>query len=88
MVGSSDSLTYRVGSGTVAASGYNFGTINTTLASYPVTIAKGTGILSVFLSTNSSATSGSASGTSFKAGTTVYAFVVLTTSGGYNPGSN
>ena len=88
-VGSGDNLTYRVGSGTVTTSGYNFGTMNATLASYPIALTAGTGINGVFLSTNSSATSGSASGTSFKAGTTVYAFVLLNTSGYQAPsGSN
>lgn len=45
--------------------------------SYAVTITGGTGISSVYLSTNASATSGSASGTSFAYGSTVYGFVVL-----------
>jgi hypothetical protein len=63
--------------------------MNATLASYPVTLTAGTGINGVFLSTSSYATSGSASGASFKAGTTVYAFVLLNTSGYQAPsGSN
>lgn len=49
---------------------------------YPVSITAGTGIKSVFLSTNSSATSGSSSGTSYDYGTTVYAFAKLDE--GYN----
>ena len=45
--------------------------------SYAVTIAAGTGASSVYLSTSSTATSGSASGTTFEFGTAVYGFVVL-----------
>ena len=49
---------------------------------YPVTIAAGRGIKEVYLSTDQSATSGSASGTYFNYGTTVYGFVKL--AAGYN----
>ena len=42
-----------------------------------VTISKGTGVSNVFLSTNSNATSGSASGTKFEKGKTVYGFATL-----------
>ena len=42
----------------------------------PVTITAGTGVSSVYLSTNSSATSGDPSGTGYAIGTTVYAFIV------------
>ncbi len=48
---------------------------------YEVTIAKGTGVSSVYLSATAGATSGSASGTTFDFGTTVYGFAVL--KGGY-----
>ena len=44
---------------------------------YKATITAGTGIESVFLSTDENATSGSASGTSFPKGTKVYGFAVL-----------
>lgn len=49
----------------------------------PVYITAGTGVSSVFLSTNYDATSGSASGSNFNIGDTVYGFAVLQT--GYNP---
>ena len=52
-----------------------------TVNKYAVTIVGGTGISSVYLSTSSSATSGSASGTKFDYDATVYGFVVL--SAGY-----
>ena len=42
-----------------------------------VTIAKGTGVKSVYLSTTQTATSGSASGTAFEGGATVYGFAEL-----------
>lgn len=48
-----------------------------TKKSYTVSIAKGTGISSVYLSTTNTATSGDVSGTSYNYGTTVYAFAVL-----------
>lgn len=48
-----------------------------TLNKYPVTISAGTGISSAYLSTSSTATSGSASGTNYDYGTTVYGFVVI-----------
>ncbi len=48
---------------------------------YAATISAGTGVQSVYLSTNSSATSGSASGTKFNMDATVYGFAEL--KGGY-----
>ena len=51
-----------------------------------VTISAGTGIKSVYLSTSSNATSGSASGTKFDDGTTVYGFAKLNK--GYSKPSN
>ncbi|MBQ9520345.1 MAG: InlB B-repeat-containing protein [Acholeplasmatales bacterium] len=51
-----------------------------------VTISAGTGIKSVYLSTSSTATSGSASGTKFNDGTTVYGFAKLNK--GYSKPSN
>lgn len=53
----------------------------TVFASYAVTISAGTGVNSVFLSTNQNALSGSPSGTKFITGTTVYAFAVINTAG-------
>ncbi len=44
---------------------------------YAVSITAGAGISSVYLSTSNTATSGSASGTTYDYGTTVYAFAVL-----------
>ena len=52
---------------------------------YPVTISAGTGVSSVFLSTNENATSGSASGTNFEKGSNVYGFAVL--KNGYQAGT-
>ena len=46
-------------------------------AGQPVTIAAGTGVSNVFLSTSDTATSGDPSGTSYPEGTTVYAYVDL-----------
>ena len=51
------------------------------VTTFKVTIAAGTGVSSVYLSTNQNATSGSPSGTEFPAGTAVYAFAVLNTAG-------
>ena len=51
----------------------------------PVAITKGTGVKSVYLSTTDTATSGSASGTEFESGATVYGFAELAK--GYNAGS-
>ena len=48
---------------------------------YPVTIKAGSGVNSVFLSTNQNALSGSSSGTKFTYGGTVYGFVALNTAG-------
>ena len=47
------------------------------VAEQVVKVAAGTGINSVYLSTNQNATSGSASGTKFNSGSTVYAFAKL-----------
>jgi len=52
-------------------------------AGQPVTIAAGTGVSNVFLSTSDTATSGDPSGTSYPEGTTVYAYVDLKP--GYKP---
>ena len=52
-------------------------TYNWTANSYPVTVTAGTGLSSVYLSTNLNATSGSPSGTTFQYGTSVFAFAVL-----------
>ncbi|MBQ6782620.1 MAG: InlB B-repeat-containing protein [Acholeplasmatales bacterium] len=46
-------------------------------ASAPVTISKGTGVNSVYLATTNNATSGSASGTEYDSGTTVYGYAEL-----------
>ena len=46
-------------------------------APVPVSISAGTGVKSVYLSTSSTATSGSASGTKYSGGTTVYGFAEL-----------
>lgn len=51
------------------------------VTTFKATIAAGTGVSSVYLSTNQNATSGKPSGTEFPAGTTVYAFAVLNTAG-------
>ena len=48
---------------------------------YPVTIKAGSGVNSVFLSTNQNALSGKSSGTKFMYGDTVYGFVALDTAG-------
>ena len=50
-----------------------------------VTITKGTGVNSVYLSTSSTATSGSTSGTEYADGTKVYGFATI--ADGYNPQS-
>lgn len=77
-VDSSGSEIYRVASKQLA-SGWNrdFGTINAELKSYAVTIKGSEGIDSVFINTNPDALSGSPSGTTFKATTTVYAFAAV-----------
>ena len=46
---------------------------------YPVTIKAGSGVNSVFLSTNQNALSGSSSGTKFTYNSTVYGFAVINT---------
>ena len=51
------------------------------VTTFNVTITAGTGVSSVYLSTDQNATSGSPSGTAFPAGTAVYAFAVLNTAG-------
>lgn len=50
---------------------------SSTTKKYPVTITAGTGVSSVYLSTSSTATSGSASGTEYDYGTTVYGFIEI-----------
>ena len=67
--------------GSVTVSQVDHGSINVFYLYYAVTISAGTGVLRVFLSTNSQATSGYSSGTKFKKGTTVYAFAALNTAG-------
>lgn len=69
--------------GSITVSQVDHGSINVFYPSFAVTIKAGTGVNSVFLSTNQSALSGSSSGTKFKKGTTVYAFAALNTDG-YN----
>ena len=49
------------------------------VTTFNVTITAGTGVSSVYLSTDQNALSGSPSGTTFAAGTTVYAFAVINT---------
>ena len=73
--------------GNTTASWVNHGSINVFYPSYAVTISAGTGIKSVFLSTDQNALSGSPSGTKFKKGTKVYAFAALNTAG-YNAPSS
>lgn len=72
---------YRIGSHTLteSESSYSFGTIQPLVVgvSYAVKIFAGTGVSSVYTSTNSQATSGNASGTTYLKGTTVYGFAVL-----------
>ena len=68
--------TYRVGS-VATTSAQNFGTMNATRTTnkYAVNFTLGNYVTNAFLSTSSSATSGSASGTTYDYGTTVYYFV-------------
>ena len=73
--------------GSITVSQVDHGSINVFYLYYAVTVSAGTGVLRVFLSTNSQATSGSSSGTKFKKGTTVYAFAALNTAG-YSAPSN
>lgn len=73
--------------GSVTVSQVDHGNINVFYLYYAVTVSAGTGVLRVFLSTNSQATLGYASGTKFKKGTTVYAFAALNTAG-YSAPSN
>ena len=65
---SSNALTV---SGNITGSSYVTGA---GVSTYAVTIAAGTGVSSVYLSTTSTATSGSASGTKFNYNATVYGF--------------
>lgn len=51
------------------------------VTTFKATIAAGTGVSSVYLSTDQNATWGKPSGTEFPAGTAVYAFAVLNTAG-------
>ena len=73
--------------GSVTASWVSHGSIEVFYPSFAVSIKAGTGVNSVFLSTDQSALSGSPSGTKFKKGTTVYAFAALNTAG-YNAPSS
>ena len=73
--------------GSINVSWVNHGSINVFYPSYAVTISAGTGVNSVFLSTNQNDLSGSSSGTKFKKGTKVYAFAALDTAG-YKAPSN
>ena len=66
--------------GSITVSQVDHGNI-TVFARYAVTIKAGTGVNSVFISTNQNALSGSPSGTKFISGTTVYAFAVINTAG-------
>ena len=67
--------------GGLTVSRVDHSSINVFYLYYAATISAGTGVNSVFLSTNQSALSGSPSGTKFKKGATVYAFAALNTSG-------
>lgn len=58
---------------------------NWSINSYTVSITAGAGVSEVYLSTNSGATSGDPSGTSYNYGTTVYGFAVLKP--GYDSGA-
>ena len=73
--------------GSINVSWVDHGSIEVFYPSFAVSIKAGTGVNSVFLSTNQSALSGSSSGTKFKKGTTVYAFAALNTAG-YKAPSN
>ena len=73
--------------GSLTVSQVDHGSINVFYPSYAVTISAGTGIKSVFLSTDQNALSGSPSGTKFKKGTKVYAFAALNTAGYSAPSS-
>ena len=64
-------------SGTIGTGKTVVGTVYATKKQYPVYITAGTGVKSVYLSTNSGATSGSASGTNYAYGTRVYGFITL-----------
>ena len=65
--------------GSITVSQVDHSSINVFYLYYAVTVSAGIGVLRVFLSTNSQATSGYSSGTKFKKGTTVYAFAALNT---------
>ena len=73
--------------GSINVSWVDHGSIEVFYPSYAVTISAGTGVNSVFLSTDQNAVSGSPSETKFKKGTTVYAFAALNTAG-YNAPSS
>ena len=73
--------------GSVTVSQVDHSSINVFYLYYAVTVSAGIGVLRVFLSTNSQATSGYSSGTKFKKGTTAYAFAALNTAG-YKAPSN
>lgn len=67
---------YRTGSLTVGTSS-SFGTVSAVQLTYNVYWGTNTGITGLFLTTNYGATSGSSSGASFNAGSTVYLFFSL-----------
>ena len=72
-----DGATFRISTITVSTSN-DLGTKYASLGTYPVSIAyDSAGISNAYLSSNSSALSGSTTGTSFTYGSTVYGFVVL-----------
>ena len=78
---------YYNGNGTAAKTAWDLGTGDVSsnlnlyaqweIAEQTVNVAAGTGVSGVYLSTNQNATSGSASGTKFDSGSTVYAFATL-----------
>ena len=76
---------YRVGSKTIDGDDVDFGTLNAIPFKYPVSITGGTGVDEVYLSTNSTATSGYPTGTEFDCESVVYGFAKVKK--GYKPAS-
>ena len=84
---SSGGTKYYNGNGTAAKTAWDLGTGDLSsgltlyaqweIAEQAVNVTAGTGVSGVYLSTNQNATSGSASGTKFNSGSTVYAFATL-----------
>ena len=84
---SSGGTKYYNGNGTAAKTAWDLGTGDLSsgltlyaqweIAEQAVNVTAGTGVSGVYLSTNQNATSGSASGTKFDSGSTVYAFATL-----------